>query len=242
MISVGNPSAGIDIMTEKGLMAKLIARFVSGLVVIGAILFGTAGTFDWPEAWVYIVIQFGWSAALTAWLWKYDPELLKDRMKFMKKSAKGWDKVLTVVGIPFYILYLVIPGFDAVRYRWSHVPVWLKVICFALVIASFFWISRVMKENTFLSRFVEIQEERGHRVITTGPYRFVRHPMYFGTLILIPSLPVALGSLFALIPTVVCIALMLVRTRLEDKTLHRELEGYVEYAQKTRWRLVPGIW
>jgi len=229
-------------MSERALVAKLAARFVSGLVVIGAILFGTAGTFDWPEAWVYIVIQFGWSAALTVWLWKHDLELLKDRLKFVKKSAEGWDKVLAVVGIPFYSLYLVIPGFDAVRYRWSHVPDWVKIICFALVVASFFWISRVMKENTFLSRFVEIQEERGHRVITTGPYRFVRHPMYFGALILIPSLPVALGSLLALIPAVVCIVLMLVRTRLEDKTLHRELEGYVKYAQKTRWRLVPGIW
>jgi protein-S-isoprenylcysteine O-methyltransferase Ste14 len=229
-------------MAEKGLVAKLIARFISGLIFIGAILFGAAGTFDWPEAWIYIIIQFGWSAALTVWLWNHDPELLKDRLKFTKKSAKGWDKVLTFASLPFYIPYLIIPGFDAVRYRWSHVSLGVKVICFGLVIASFIWITWIMKENTFLSRFVEIQEERGHKVITTGPYRFVRHPMYIGATILLLSLPVALGSFYALIPVAFCIVFMIIRTVLEDKTLHRELEGYAEYAKRTRYRLIPGIW
>lgn len=229
-------------MAEKGLVAKLIIRFISGLIIIGAVLFGTAGTFDWPEAWVYIIIQFGWSAGLTVWLWHHDHELLKDRLKFMKKSAKGWDKVITFGSMPFYIAYMVIPGFDAVRYQWSHVPLWVKTICFILVIASFIWITWVMKENTFLSRHVEIQDERGHKVITTGPYKFVRHPMYFGFAILLPALPVALGSLYALIPVAFCIVIMIIRTYLEDKTLHKELEGYVEYAHKTKYRLLPGIW
>jgi protein-S-isoprenylcysteine O-methyltransferase Ste14 len=230
------------IVIEKGFVAKLIARFISGLVFIGAILFGTAGTFDWPEAWIYIVIQFGWAAALAVWLWNHDPELLKERLKFMKKSAKGWDKILTFASLPFYIPYMVIPGFDAVRYQWSHVPVWVKVICFILVAASFIWITLVIKENTFLSRFVEIQEARGHKVITTGPYRFVRHPMYSGITILLLSLPAALGSFFALIPAAFCIIFTIIRTGLEDITLHKELEGYVEYAQKTKYRLFPGIW
>lgn len=229
-------------MAEKGLIAKLNARFISGLIVIGAILFGTAGTFDWPEAWVYIVIQFGWSAVLTVWLWNHDPELLKDRLKYAKKSAKGWDKVLTFISMLFYIPYLIIPGFDAVRYQWSDVPVGVKILCFILVTVSFIWITWIMGENTFLSRFVEIQKERGHKVITTGPYRFVRHPMYIGATILLLCLPVALGSLYALIPAAFCIIFMIIRTVLEDKTLHNELEGYVEYAQKTKYRLLPGIW
>lgn len=144
--------------------------------------------------------------------------------------------------MPFYILYLVIPGFDAVRYQWSYVPLAVKVICFILVSASFIWISWIMNENTYLSRFVEIQEERGHKVITTGPYRFIRHPMYAGATILLLSLPVALGSLYALIPAAFCVIFIIIRTVLEDKTLHKELEGYVEYAQKTKHRLLPGIW
>ena len=229
-------------MAEKGLIAKLIARFVLGLVVIGAILFGTAGTFDWPEAWIYIVIQFGWSITLSVFLWNHDIDLLKDRMKFTKKSAKGWDKVMTFVSIPFYIPYLVLPGLDAVRYQWSHVPVWAKAVSFIVLVALFLWITWIMKVNTYLSRFVEIQEDRGHKVITTGPYRFVRHPMYISAMILMIALPIALGSLYALIPMAFIIVFIIVRTYLEDKTLYRELEGYVEYAQKTKYRLLPGIW
>lgn len=229
-------------MAEKGLIAKLIVRFVLGLVFIGAIFFSTAGTFNWPEAWIYLVIQFGWAVVLSVWLWRHDIELLKDRLKFMKKSAKGWDKILTIVSLPFYAAYMVIPGFDAVRYQWSRVPAGAKVICFLLVSASFVWISWIMKENTFLSRFVEIQEERGHKVITTGPYKFVRHPMYIGAAILLLALPVALGSLYAIIPAAVTVIFTIIRTFLEDKTLHRELEGYAEYAQRTKYRLLPGIW
>jgi len=144
--------------------------------------------------------------------------------------------------MPFYIAYLVLPGFDAVRHQWSHVPLGVKVICFILLIASFIWISWIMKENTFLSRFVEIQKERGHKVITTGPNRFVRHPMYIGAAILMICLPIALGSLYALIPLVFCIIFVIIRTALEDKTLHNELEGYAEYAKRTKYRLIPGIW
>jgi protein-S-isoprenylcysteine O-methyltransferase Ste14 len=232
----------MGVMAEKGLIVKIIVRFISGLIFIGAILFGTAGTFNWPEAWVYITLQFGWSVGLAFYLWNHDIELLKDRMKFTKKSAKGWDKIMTFVSMPFYVPYLVLPGFDAVRYQWSHVPVWAKVFCFILVGASFLWISWVMKENTYLSRFVEIQEDRGHKVITTGPYKFVRHPMYISALILMIALPIALGSLYALIPMAFIIVFIIIRTYLEDKTLHKELEGYVEYAQKTKFRLLPGIW
>jgi protein-S-isoprenylcysteine O-methyltransferase Ste14 len=229
-------------MAKKALVIKLSARFVLGLIVIGAVLFGTAGTFDWPEAWVYIVIQFGWSVALAFYLWNHDPALLEDRLKLTKKSAKRWDKILTVATTPVYIAYLVIPGLDAVRYRWSHVPVWVEIICFILVTGAFVWITWVTKENTYLSRFVEIQEERGHKVITTGPYRFVRHPMYIGVSILMLLLPVALGSLYTLIPMAFALLCVVVRTHLEDKTLHRELEGYEAYAQKTKYRLIPGIW
>jgi len=117
--------------------------------------------------------------------------------------------------MPFYIAYLVLPGFDAVRHQWSHVPLGVKVI---------------------------IQEDRGHKVITTGPYKFVRHPMYIGATILMICLPIALGSLYALIPLVFCIIFVIIRTALEDKTLHNELEGYAEYAKRTKYRLIPGIW
>lgn len=229
-------------MTDKGLVGKVLIRFISGLIFIGIFFFGTAGTFSWPEAWIFIGIQFSWSTVHAIWLMKHNPELLKDRMAIVKKSTKSWDRLIQIVSTPFFLAFLVIPGLDAVRFQWSNVPANVKIICFSLAVGAFIWISWVMRENTYLSRVVEIQKERGHKVITTGPYKFVRHPMYVATLVLFFCLPPALGSLYGLIPAFFAAVMVIIRTHLEDKTLHRELEGYSDFAQKTRFRLIPGIW
>jgi protein-S-isoprenylcysteine O-methyltransferase Ste14 len=241
-INGGVTQDGIVIMADKGLVIKVLIRFILGLIFIGIFFFGTAGTFSWPEAWIFIGIQFSWSIGIVIWLFKHNPELLKDRMSLMKKSAKSWDKVILTASIPFYLAFLVIPGLDAVRFQWSIVPMAVKIFCFILIAVSFIWIGLVMKENTYLSRVVEIQTERGHKVITTGPYKFVRHPMYVATLVLLFCFPPALGSLYGLIPVFFAAITVVIRTHLEDKTLHKELEGYVEYAEKTKYRLIPGIW
>ena len=217
-------------------------RIITGFVVMTALLFGTAGTFKWPEAWFYLILQFSFSVSLSIWLSRNDTELLKDRMTFMKKTAKRWDKTILLISILFIIPYMGLPGLDAVRYQWSSVSLPGKAASFSGIIASFTLIFLVMRENTFLSRVVEIQKERGHRVITTGPYRYVRHPMYVGVIILFFSIPISLGSLWTLIPTAALTVLIIVRTYLEDKMLHSELEGYEEYAEKVQYRLVPGIW
>jgi protein-S-isoprenylcysteine O-methyltransferase Ste14 len=232
----------IDIMGDKGLVIKVLIRFISGLIFIGIFFFGPAGTFNWTEAWIFIGIQFSWSTGLAIWLLKHDPELLKTRMSLTKKSAKSWDKLILTASIPFYLAFLVIPGLDAVRFQWSKVPIAVKIFCFVLTALSFIWTSLVMKENTYLSRVVEIQTERGHKVITTGPYKIIRHPMYIGAIVLFLSLPLALGSLYGLIPAALCIIFLVIRTYLEDETLHKELEGYKDYVQKTKYRLIPHIW
>jgi protein-S-isoprenylcysteine O-methyltransferase Ste14 len=111
-----------------------------------------------------------------------------------------------------------------------------------VILAGWYLIFRVMKENTFLSRVVEIQEDRGHTVVTTGPYKVVRHPMYVGAIALLFAIPLALGSIYGLIPAVLMTIAFILRTSLEDKTLHAELQGYLDYAQQTKYRLLPGIW
>jgi protein-S-isoprenylcysteine O-methyltransferase Ste14 len=163
-------------------------------------------------------------------------------MTFLKRSTKGWDKAILWISIVFFIPYLLLPGLDAIRYQWSSVPLPIRAIGFIGIGLSLLLIFRVMRENTYLSRVVEIQKERGHRVITTGPYRYIRHPMYVGVIILFFCVPLALGSLWTLIPTVLLTALIVVRSHLEDKTLHEELDGYRAYAEKVRYRLIPGIW
>ncbi|MEA3276540.1 MAG: isoprenylcysteine carboxylmethyltransferase family protein [Pseudomonadota bacterium] len=221
---------------------RIIARFVTGFGVLAAVFFWSAGTFNWPEAWLYLVIQFLISGAEAVWLKRNDPELLKERMTFLKSSAKGWDKafmwISTVVSIP----YLLLPGLDAVRYQWSLVPIPVQAIAFGGVIASLLLVFRVLRENPFLSRVVEVQRERSHRVITTGPYRVVRHPMYTGVVVLFFCIPLALGSLWSLIPAALLAALIIVRIPLEEKTLHAELEGYSAYAGRVQYRLFPGVW
>ena len=140
--------------------------------------------------------------------------------------------------MPFFVL----PGLDAVRYQWSNVPLPLKVIGFVGIVLSYCLIFWVVKTNPFSSAVVEIQEDREHKTITTGPYQYVRHPMYVGAILLFLSVPLALGSLITFVPGIILTALIVVRTYLEDKTLHEELEGYTRYAETVKCRLIPGIW
>jgi protein-S-isoprenylcysteine O-methyltransferase Ste14 len=215
-----------------------------GLVVIlqSGLLFGTAGTFRWTEAWICTIGYFSFVIAMMAWLKKNNPELLEDRMTYLKKTARTWDKVIILGSTVAYIVLYSIPGLDAVRYHWTHMPIFFELLGFAGVLISLLLFFIVMKENPFLSRIVEIQKDRGHKVITTGPYQFVRHPMYAAGLLFLLSMPLALGSWYGLIPTFVCALFMIVRTYLEDRTLHEELEGYRDYAMRVGYRIVPGIW
>ena len=182
---------------------------------------------------------------MTHYLLHHDLALLDERLKIIPihKEQKTWDKVLMflffVAGITLYI----IPGFDVVRYGWSEsLPLWMKISAILIHIPCFIFLGWIMHENTYLSQVVKIDEERGHQVITTGPYALVRHPMYTVVVILLFAVPVALGSRYALLVSVFLTALLILRTYLEDRTLHEELDGYPEYAKKTRYRLVPGVW
>lgn len=217
-------------------------RFVAGITIMSASFFGSAGTLAWPEAWLYMIIHYSFFTMLAIWLKKHNPELLRERMAFLKPAVKRWDKAILLVSTVVFVPYLILPGLDAVRFQWSYVPPLIKVVCFVGIILSFFLMVWVMRENSYLSRIVEIQKERGHRVITTGPYQYVRHPMYLGVIVLFISIPVALGSLWSLVPSTVLSLLVLIRTFLEDKTLCEELEGYNSYAEKVKYKIIPGIW
>jgi protein-S-isoprenylcysteine O-methyltransferase Ste14 len=229
-------------MEYKRLVIHAIVRIVLGILFFSAFFFGTAGTWNWPEAWLLIAIQFAVSIAMSIWLLQYNPELMRDRLTFMKKSAKGWDKIFIIATIPLFLGLLIIPGLDAVRFQWSSLPFEVKIIGFIVMAAGWFLIFLVMKENTYLSRVVEIQEDKGHTVVTTGPYKVVRHPMYAGVIAIIFAIPLALGSVYGLFLALLMSIAFFIRTNLEDRTLREELPGYKEYVQKTKYRLLPGIW
>jgi len=210
-------------------------------IFILAAIFIPAGTLQWTEAWLFIILYAVGVTAAIFWMKKNAPDLLKERMK-RKKDVKKWDKIFMVIYSIFLLVILVLPGLDAVRFQWSNIPLIVKVLAFIGYIPGFaiaFW---PMRENAFLSDVVRIQEDRGHTVCTTGPYKYVRHPMYVGVILIMLCFPFSLGSLYTLIPAVIIVVLFIIRTALEDKTLQKELPGYKEYAQKVRYRLIPGIW
>ena len=220
-------------------------RFFIRMTLFAVALLWPAGTWYWWEAWVVMILWNSFGVTMTHYLLRHDLALLAERLKLMPlaKEQKTWDKVLmilfSIVGIGLY----VVPGFDVVRYQWSEpLPVWMRIIAMFAHLPCFVFLGWVMRENTYLSQVVKIDQEREHQVVTGGPYALVRHPMYAVSIILLFALPVALGSRFALILSIFLTALLIVRTYFEDRTLHAELNGYRDYAKQTRYRLIPGIW
>jgi len=213
------------------------------LILHVAIFFVSAGRLDLYQAWIYFGVVFGYSLFNLAAQAKFSPELLKQRLLIKRQGSKPWDEVLMrACNIMLMFVLPFIAGLDAGRFRWSSLSIYYVPLGFALCIIGGFLTTRAMIENPHFEPTVRIQEERSHRVITTGPYEFVRHPGYLGGILWALSIPFMIGSIFAFIPAGVYILLMIIRTWLEDRTLQKELNGYLEYAKHTRHRLFPGIW
>lgn len=224
---------------------KVWVSFVIRMTLFTVMLMWPAGTLYWWEAWVTVGLWAIYGVVITCYLLRHDPALLIERLKLvpLHKEQKAWDKVIMllffIAGLGLYI----VPGFDVVRYEWSEsLPLWMKILAMLIHLPCFVLLGWVMRENTYLAQVVKIDKARGHHVITTGPYALVRHPMYTIIIILLFAVPVALGSRFALFLAVFLTVLLIVRTYLEDRTLHAELQGYPEYAKQTRYKLIPGLW
>ncbi|MCG8425342.1 MAG: isoprenylcysteine carboxylmethyltransferase family protein [Proteobacteria bacterium] len=230
---------------KPNLHARAWVSLVVRMAAFPVVFLWPAGTWRWWEAWTLIGLWVAYAIAVTAFLARHDPTLLAERMKAspMQKGQKTWDKVIMLLMFTAGIGIFIVPGFDVVRFGWSEpLPVWVRILALLVHVPGFAFISWVMRENTYLSRVVKIDDERGHQVITTGPYALVRHPMYSAVIIMLLATPLALGSRFGLIPAALMVALLVVRTYFEDRTLNAELPGYPEYAKKTRYRLITGIW
>jgi protein-S-isoprenylcysteine O-methyltransferase Ste14 len=204
-----------------------------------------AGTWRWWEVWALVGVWMAYAVSMTVFLSRHDPALLVERLKGSpaQQGQKAWDKVLMLLIFVVGLGMFIVPGFDVMRFRWSEpLPVWVEMLALVAHAPCFLFIAWVTYENTHLSRVVKIADESEHQVITTGPYALVRHPMYAAVIVIVFALPLALGSRFGLIPAALLAVLMIVRTYLEDRTLHAELPDYAEYAKETRYRLIPGIW
>jgi protein-S-isoprenylcysteine O-methyltransferase Ste14 len=220
---------------------QLLVKSFAAIFLFILILFISAGRIDYYQGWIYSAMS------LLGLLMNFAPsnvdtELLNERSK-PPKDAKQWDKLILKLSALTTIIAYVIAGLDSGRYQWSPHLQW--GICLLGIVLMFigqllFLIAK--KTNRFFSSVMRIQNDRGHTVCETGPYRFVRHPGYLGMIISWIGFPLLLGSVWSIIPIVLAIILLLVRTNLEDRTLIKELTGYSQYVQKTRYKLVPGIW
>ncbi len=225
--------------------AKLIARYAiretMGVAVMAVALFWPAGRVNWWPAWAAIAVMLVWIVATAIIILRFNPGLLAERLG-PRKGAKPWDTaILSVVGIVQLARYIV-AGLDQ-RYGWTgDFPLALQIAALILCVLSYTLVVWATARNAFFSQIVRIQPERGHTVATGGPYRYVRHPAYFGAILYELAVPLLLASWWALLISALNAALFILRTLLEDRTLQVELPGYVDYTQQVPYRLLPGVW
>jgi len=222
---------------QMSLKGKLTVRFLVALVVVGGLLFTPAGSFEFWQGWVYLAVWFVPGLLAFTYFYKHDPELVERRLR-RKEKVREQKLIIKAVYVTYVIAFLL-PGFDH-RFGWSHPPAWMTVFSQAVVLGGYVMIIWVMKANSFAASTIQV--EPGQRVISDGPYRIVRHPMYSGICAILLFTPLALGSYFALPAFVLVVPLIVLRLLNEEKVLREELPGYSEYCLDTRSRLVPLLW
>jgi protein-S-isoprenylcysteine O-methyltransferase Ste14 len=230
-------------MNCEALLAKGILALAAECAVFAALLFVSAGTVRWSAGWVFIAIFFGCALAITLWLGRQDPELLAERLSApIQRGQPLWDKVFVGAIMPLFVVWLIWMPLDAVRFGWSEMPGWLQILGAVGLVLSFCLVFLTFRENAYLALVVKVRVERGQSVITTGPYRYVRHPMYASMLLFFPGSALLLGSWGGLLFCAMLLGLLVWRTVLEDRMLKEELPGYDGYARNVRYRLIPRVW
>jgi protein-S-isoprenylcysteine O-methyltransferase Ste14 len=223
------------------MIGKWLFQTLAWIVAFAVLLFVPAGTLHWPAAWVFLGFMTGSGLAFGFWLEKKDPALLAERMRSpIRADQPAADKKLLLV-FGLVPIWFITMGLDE-RWHLSDMPIAGQVLGSALLISSTAFIAWVFSENSFAAAIVRLQSERGHHVISSGPYAFVRHPMYSGAILFMAGIALLLGSWWGTATSPVFAILFAVRIRIEEQTLMTGLPGYADYTARVRYRLVPGLW
>ena len=222
---------------DRKTLIQAFAKFFIGVVLVGALLFIPAGTPAWPQGWWLMVILFVPMFLAGIVMIRKNPELLKKRLN-AKEEQKEQQDVVKLSGLMFLAAF-ILAGLNF-RFQWIVLPDWISWTAVAIFLISYGLYAEVMRENTWLSRTIEVQEEQ--KVVDTGLYGVVRHPMYMSTLFLFLAMPLVLGSLISFLVMLVYIPIIVKRIRNEEQVLEEGLEGYTEYKQKVKYRVIPFIW
>jgi len=230
-------------METRSAVIKQLAVSAVMLAVMAAIFYASAGRTDIPRSWLLFgatLVHFTGSTLVVA---RLNPRLISQRLTVRRAGSKSWDEVLMrVCNLTMLLLLPAVAGLDVGRYGWSALGAQYAALGLALMAVSSVLISWSMAVNPYFEPTVRIQGDRGHRVVSTGPYGLVRHPGYLSGILWAVSVPLVVGSFYAFVPVLLYSVLMVLRTQLEDRTLQGELEGYSEYARRVRYRLLPGVW
>ena len=222
---------------NRQLLITVLLRFALVIILIGLIVFLPAGTIKFWEAWVYFGILFIPMIFVLTYLLKNDPELLERRMKMKEKEEP--QKVFVKLSILVFLIAFIIPGFDH-RFEWSEVPFIVIIIADLFIFIGYLLFFLVLKENTYASRIIQVEKDQ--RVISTGLYAIVRHPMYVAVIMMYVLSPLALGSYWAVVAVLPLPVLIIFRIKSEEKILIDKLPGYREYTQEAKYQLIPYIW
>jgi protein-S-isoprenylcysteine O-methyltransferase Ste14 len=220
---------------------RVAVIFLFSVLLLGALLFVPAGRLDWTAGWVCLAAMVICFSAVTAYVAKRNPSLIRRRMK-AGKGTPLWDQLLVVLFQLLFMAILIVGGLDAGRYHGTSLPFWLQGAGLLMMIASLLLLGWAMGQNPHFEATVRIQEDQAHRVIESGPYRIVRHPGYVAGILLLFGMALVFGSRWAILPAALGAAALVLRTAAEDRFLQANLEGYRDYARRTRFRLLPGVW
>jgi protein-S-isoprenylcysteine O-methyltransferase Ste14 len=209
---------------------------------MAASLFCAAGDGAWAQGWVFLAESAISAAAIGSWLAHHDPALLEARLSAFHPDQKLWDRVFVAGAFAAFMLWLVLIAMDAQRFHWSDVPLAVQGLGSVLIALCMVLVWLVFRSNSFAAPQVRLQTERGQRVITAGPYRIVRHPMYAAALLYFLGVPLLLGSWWGLLPVPLFVTALAARAAVEERMLLRALPDYDNYTRQVRFRLVPGVW
>lgn len=225
-------------------LGSLIGNIVATAIFFPALILLLAGDWSWVEGWIFAIWMVVMIESTTIYLFFKDPALLAERARRPNaENQKGWDKVLIIFILIIAIAWLIILPLDAQRFGWSpEFPLWLNVVGGLLLIPALYFLVKPAIDNTFLSVMVRSQSERKQRVITTGSYGFVRHPLYLGATLMMLGAPLMLSSIYGFAITVFGLLLIAYRIIGEEKMMIEELEGYEDYKKKVKYRLLPFVW
>jgi len=240
-----NQTQSNDKVGEVSQTSRTVAiRFVVLTIFMLAVLFLAAGRLDWWEGWAYVALTMGMLVASRLYILKKDPDMLIERMEAgQHENVKSWDKILVpLIASIGPLCVWIVAGLDA-RFGWSpSLSVGIQVISLAIILIGTMFGEWAVHVNRFFSSHVRIQTDRGHSVVSSGPYSIIRHPGYAGALVVYLAIPFFFSSYWVAIPSLLILMALILRTSLEDRTLQEELPGYKDYTNKVRYRLVPGIW